>query len=305
MYKERGESQVATESMADIRRRIKSVNSTEHITNAMKLVSAAKLRRAKNTFEKTRDYFHYVTGSIADIFYDGNEVPEKYLEGSREVVNTCFIIITSERGLCGSFNSNVIKQAEIEIEDDPNRSVLIMIGTKGKEYFEKRGKYIHSEYEMPPENISFADTKMIAKTVVDMYDKGVIDKVVLISTAFVNNLEQKVKSLQLLPFKMQDKEDFTTHDAQVFDTRERQVEYEPSIDEVFNYLIPKYVEIMLYSSVIESATCEHAARRMAMESATDNARDMLSKLSLYYNRARQSAITNEIIEVVSGSEAQK
>ena len=146
---------------------------------------------------------------------------------------------------------------------------------------------------------------MIAKTVVDMYDKGVIDKVVLISTAFVNNLEQKVKSLQLLPFKMQDKEDFTTHDAQVFDTRERQVEYEPSIDEVFNYLIPKYVEIMLYSSVIESATCEHAARRMAMESATDNARDMLSKLSLYYNRARQSAITNEIIEVVSGSEAQK
>lgn len=93
---------------------------------------------------------------------------------------------------------------------------------------------------------------MIAKTVVDMYDKGVIDKVVLISTAFVNNLEQKVKSLQLLPFKMQDKEDFTTHDAQVFDTRERQVEYEPSIDEVFNYLIPKYVEIMLYSSVIES-----------------------------------------------------
>ena len=291
--------------MADIRRRIKSVTSTEHITNAMKLVSASKLRKAKNTFEKTRDYFHYVTESISDIFYDANEVPERYLEGSREIVNTCFIIITSERGLCGSFNSGVIKQAEIEIEDDPNRSVLIMIGTKGKEYFEKRGKYIHSEYVMPPENFSFAETKMIPKNVVDMYDKGVIDKVVLISTGFVNNLEQEVRSVQLLPFKMEKDDHISTHDAVEFDTRERQVEYEPSIDEVFNYLIPKYVEIVLYSSVIESATCEHAARRMAMESATDNARDMLAKLSLNYNRARQSAITNVIIEVVSGSEAQK
>lgn len=291
--------------MADIRRRIKSVTSTEHITNAMKLVSASKLRKAKNTFEKTRDYFHYVTESISDIFYDASEVPERYLEGSREIVNTCFIIITSERGLCGSFNSGVIKQAEIEIEDDPNRSVLIMIGTKGKEYFEKRGKYIHSEYVMPPENFSFAETKMIAKNVVDMYDKGVIDKVVLISTGFVNNLEQEVRSVQLLPFKIEKDDHISTHDAVEFDTRERQVEYEPSIDEVFNYLIPKYVEIVLYSSVIESATCEHAARRMAMESATDNARDMLAKLSLNYNRARQSAITNEIIEVVSGSEAQK
>ena len=271
----------------------------------MKLVSASKLRKAKNTFEKTRDYFHYVTESISDIFYDANEVPERYLEGSRKIVNTCFIIITSERGLCGSFNSGVIKQAEIEIEDDPNRSVLIMIGTKGKEYFEKRGKYIHSEYVMPPENFSFAETKMIAKNVVDMYDKGVIDKVVLISTGFVNNLEQEVRSVQLLPFKMEKDDHISTHDAVEFDTRERQVEYEPSIDEVFNYLIPKYVEIVLYSSVIESATCEHAARRMAMESATDNARDMLAKLSLNYNRARQSAITNEIIEVVSGSEAQK
>ena len=91
-----------------------------------------------------------MTGSIADRFYDGNEVPERYLEGSREVVNTCFIIITSERGLCGSFNSNVIKQAEIEIEDDPNRSVLIMIGTKGKEYFEKRGKYITASMKCRP-----------------------------------------------------------------------------------------------------------------------------------------------------------
>ncbi len=295
---------MAATNMADIRRRIKSVSSTEHITNAMKLVSAAKLRKARNNFDRTKEYFHYMTESISEIFYDAAAVPEKYLEGNREIVNTCFIIVTSERGLCGSFNANVIKQAEIEIEDDPNRSVLIAIGSKGKEYFEKRGKYIHSEYLMPPENITFSEMRKIANMVIDMYDEGTVDRVVLISTAFVNNLEQEVKSVQLLPFKVKAKEEYSMTDTHYIDTRSREVEYEPSVEEVFNYLIPKYVEILLYGSVLESATCEHAARRMAMESATDNAREMLSQLSLYYNRARQASITNEIIEVVSGSEAQ-
>lgn len=292
--------------MADIRRRIRSIRSTEHITNAMKLVSAAKLRKARNTFDRTKEYFHYMTESISEIFHDAEAVPEKYLEGNREIVNTCFIIVTSERGLCGAFNANVIREAEAEIEDDPNRSVLIAVGSKGKEYFEKRGKYIHSEYLMPPEDISFAQTREIAQTVLELYEEKKVDRVVLISTAFVNNLEQEVKSVQLLPFKVSEKEDYgvTDIDTHPYDTKSREVEYEPSVEAVFNYLIPKYVEIMLYGSILESATCEHAARRMAMESATDNAREMLSQLSLYYNRARQAAITNEIIEVVSGSEAQ-
>lgn len=292
--------------MADIRRRIRSIRSTEHITNAMKLVSAAKLRKARNTFDRTKEYFHYMTESISEIFHDAEAVPEKYLEGNREIVNTCFIIVTSERGLCGAFNANVIREAEAEIEDDPNRSVLIAVGSKGKEYFEKRGKYIHSEYLMPPEDISFVQTREIAQTVLELYEEKKVDRVVLISTAFVNNLEQEVKSVQLLPFKVSEKEDYgvTDIDTHPYDTKSREVEYEPSVEAVFNYLIPKYVEIMLYGSILESATCEHAARRMAMESATDNAREMLSQLSLYYNRARQAAITNEIIEVVSGSEAQ-
>ena len=297
---------MAGNSMADIRRRIRSIRSTEHITNAMKLVSAAKLRKARNTFDRTKEYFHYMTESISEIFHDAEAVPEKYLEGNREIVNTFFIIVTSERGLCGAFNANVIREAEAEIEDDPNRSVLIAVGSKGKEYFEKRGKYIHSEYLMPPEDISFAQTREIAQTVLGLKNAGFGDIIVMISTAFVNNLEQEVKSVQLLPFEVSDKEEYgvTDIDTHPYDTKHREVEYEPSVDAVFNYLIPKYVEIMLYGSILESATCEHAARRMAMESATDNARDMLSQLSLYYNRARQAAITNEIIEVVSGSEAQ-
>ena len=288
---------MASNNMPDIKRRIKSVTSTEHITSAMKLVSAAKLRKAKATFERTNEYFHYVTESIDEIFKNSSRIPEKYLAGNREIENTCYIIITSCKGLCGSFNSSVIKQAELELASASEDSVIVAIGSKGKEYFEKRGKNIFCDYLLPPEEITFEETRTMARKIIDMYDKGKIDCVRLIYTSFVNNLEQQVQSVQLLPFEIEKSMDVMKID--------NQVEYEPSVEAVFNYLVPKYVEILLYGAVIESATCEHAARRMAMENATDNAREMLGQLSLFYNRARQAAITNEIIEVVSGSEAQK
>ena len=286
---------MAASNMQDIKRRIKSINSIEHITSAMKLVSAAKLRRAKATFEKTTEYFHFITDSIAEIFNNAAEVPNKYLEGSREINRTCYIIITSCKGLCGSFNSNVIRAATREIGQE--QPVIVAIGTRGRDYFRKRGKEIVAEYLAPPESISFLETREISKPIIELYDSGEIDRVVLVYTSFVNNLEQQVKTVQLLPFKIENNPDVLRV--------EREVEYEPSVEDVFNYLVPKYVEIVVFGAIIESATCEHAARRMAMESATDNAREMLGDLSLYYNRARQAAITNEIIEVVSGSEAQK
>lgn len=288
---------MAGNDMRDIKRRIRSVNSMEHITNAMKLVSAAKLRKAKRTFEKTRENFHYVTESIQEIFNNTSEVPEKYLKGNREIKTTCYIIVTSSRGLCGSFNSNVIKEAEKEIQKDWEKPVIIAVGTKGKDYFKKRGFDIHGEYMLPPESISFLETHDISKPIIDMYNTGEIDEVMLIYTSFVSSLEQKVRVETLLPFEINNDPDFPNLD--------KQVDYEPSVDEVFNYLVPKYVEIMVYSAIVESATCEHAARRMAMESATDNAREMMDELSLYYNRARQAAITNEISEIVGGAEALK
>ena len=137
----------------------------------------------------------------------------------------------------------------------------------------------------------------MSKPIIEMYNSGEIDEVVLIYTSFISSLEQEVKNVTLLPFDIE-------RDPEIMKL-EKQVEYEPSVDAVFNYLVPKYVEMMIYAAVVESATCEHAARRMAMENATDNAREMLDNLSLYYNRARQSAITDEIIEIVAGSEAQK
>ncbi len=288
---------MGSSSMQDIKRRIKSVTSTEHITNAMKLVSAGKLRKAKATFEKTNENFHYITHSIAEIFNNSSEVPRQYLLGNREIKTTCYIIVTSCRGLCGGFNTNIIKEAEREIRADWEKPVIVAIGTKGKEYFEKRGYDIYSEYLAPPESISFLETQKMSKPIIEMYNSGEIDEVVLIYTSFISSLEQEVKNVTLLPFDIE-------RDPEIMKL-EKQVEYEPSVDAVFNYLVPKYVEMMIYAAVVESATCEHAARRMAMENATDNAREMLDNLSLYYNRARQSAITDEIIEIVAGSEAQK
>lgn len=288
---------MASNNMRDIKRRIRSVNSMEHITNAMKLVSAAKLRKAKNTFEKTREYFHYVTESIEEIFNNTSEVPTRYLQGNREIKTTCYIIITSSRGLCGGFNSNVIKEAAREIEKDWEKPVIVAIGGRGKEYFEKRGFEIFEEYMLPPESISFVETRDISKPIIELYDAGKIDEVVLIYTSFVSSMEQKVRSVTLLPFEI--------HRDPDFPVLEKQVDYEPSVEEVFNYLVPKYVEIMVYGAIVESATCEHAARRMAMENATDNARDVMSELTLFYNRTRQAAITNEISEIVGGAEALK
>ncbi|MCQ4638045.1 ATP synthase F1 subunit gamma [Anaerovorax odorimutans] len=288
---------MATSSMQDIKRRIKSVNSTEHITNAMKLVSAGKLRKAKATFEKTNENFHYITHSIAEIFNNSSEVPKQYLLGNREIKTTCYIIVTSCKGLCGGFNSNIIKEAEREILADWEKPLIVAIGSRGKEYFEKRGYEIYSEYLAPPESISFLETQKMSKPIIEMYNEGKIDEVVLIYTSFISSLEQEVKNVTLLPFDIENDPEIMKLD--------KTVEYEPSVEAVFNYLVPKYVEMMIYAAVVESATCEHAARRMAMESATDNAREMLDSLSLYYNRARQSAITDEIIEIVAGSEAQK
>src|SRR5665647_1777759 len=184
---------MASGNLRDIKRRIKSVNSTEHITNAMKLVSTAKLRKAKSTFEKTREYFHYITESIEEIFNNTTDIPQKYLSGNREIKTTCYIIITSCRGLCGGFNSNVIKVAEKEIINDPEKPVIVAVGTKGRDYFKKRSYNIHGEYSAPPESISFMETREISKPIIGMYDNGEIDEVVLSYTSFVSTMEQQVK----------------------------------------------------------------------------------------------------------------
>jgi len=286
---------MAGTSMQDIKRHIRSVKNIEHITNAMRLVSAAKLSRAKAVFENTQEYLHYVTDSIDELFNSVDDIPGHYLLGNREIKKTCYVVITSNRGLAGSFNMNVIKAAESRMKEDKGKPLLVCVGGKGRDYFLHRGHEIYSEYHSPPENVSFAATRGISKPVVKLFDEGGIDEVVLVYTSFLSMLEQRVQTRRLLPFEVKINPDVLVSD--------RQIEYEPGAEEVFNYLVPKYAEIMIYQAIIESATSEHAARRMAMENATDNANDMIGELQLHYNRARQSAITREITEIVSGADA--
>lgn len=287
---------MAADNMQDIKRRIRSVTSIEHVTNAMKLVSAGKLRKAKAIFERTNENSHYITNTIAEMFNNSKEIPQRYLEGNREIKTSCYITLTSCKGLCGGFNSNILKEAQSRIDAGTESPVILAIGTKGKEYFEKRGYNICGDYLSPPENISFLEAREMMLPIIGMYDKGEIDEIVLIYTSFINSMEQEVRSVRLLPFEIENDPE-VMHNAKA-------IEYGPSMEEVFNYLVPKYAEMMLYAAIVESATCEHAARRMAMENATDSARDMLENLSLTMNRARQAAITDEIIEIVAGSEAQ-
>ncbi len=284
-------------SMQDVKRRIKSVTSMEHITNAMKLVSAAKLRRAKATFEQTNKQLHFITDTIGEIFTSTTSIPEEYLEGTRDIQNTCYIILTSSKGLCGGFNSNVIRKAEEAMQVRTSVPKVVAVGTKGRDYFAKENIEIIGDYDDPPETISFLATQQLSRPVIKMYEDGEIDEVVLVYTAYLSTLDQQATAVRMLPFKPEENRNVMLHD--------KEIEYGPSIEAVFNYLVPKYVETMVYNAIVESATCEHAARRMAMENATDNARDMLQELSLNYNRARQAAITNQLIEIVSGSEAQK
>ncbi|MDR0596215.1 MAG: ATP synthase F1 subunit gamma [Clostridiales Family XIII bacterium] len=284
-------------NIQDIKKRVKSITGIEHITNAMKLVSVAKLRRARATLDRTRAYFHSVTESIEDIFHSTDEIPSRYLRTNREAKAKapCYVVITSNRGLAGSFNTNIIKKAEEEMRGAASGAGIVAIGGRGRDYFKRRGYAILGEHVRPPEHISFVETHEITKPIIDLYDEGKVDEIVLVYTAFRSAVEQRVTSVRLLPIEISPDPDAPTGG--------KYIEYDPSAADVFDYLVPKYAEMMIYQAIVESATCEHAARHMAMENATDNARQIIADLNLFYNRARQDAITRQIIEVVGGAEA--
>jgi len=296
---------MAGSSMRDIKRRIRSVTSIEHITNAMKLVSAAKLRRAKTVFERIQEYLRFVTDKIDSICSRSADLPKHYILGGREIKRTCYIVVTSNRGLAGSYNVNIIKAAEREIKEgiklQKEAPMLVCVGNKGLGYFSKKGYEIFSSYLGAPDNITFTEAKEITRPVIDLYDEGKVDEIVIVYSTFKSTMEQRAVVKRLLPFEPKPLEEQ--------EEKKKKVpvipEYEPSVEEVFNYLVPKYAEIMAYKALIESSACEHASRRMAMQNATDNAREMIENLSQGYNRARQAAITREITEIVSGADAIK
>lgn len=282
------------QGMRDIKRRIRSVSNTKKITKAMELVSSAKLRKARTRLDITRPYFDTVIRSINEILANTDGVKHPMLT-KREVNNVLYIVLSSDRGLCGGYNSNITKLVEKHSSDKKAVSV-ITIGSKAKSYFESRHYNIKESFLQISENPTYQDALEIGSLALKLYQNGEIDEINLVYTSFVSTITYEPKVLKLLPadnFKAEEK------------AKKTLVEYEPSPESVLDYLVPKYVISAVYGGLIESSASEQGSRRVAMESATDNAEEMIGKLQLRYNRARQAAITQEISEIVGGAEALK
>ncbi len=288
---------MATANLKDIKRRIKSVESTMQITKAMELVASSKLRRAKEKAERAEPFFNMLYQMMCQIVAESGDFQSTFLQHHTGGA-VLLIAIAGDRGLAGGFNTNVFKQVQIRMEElqtAGREPVVIAIGRKAVEYFQRRNVRILAEFENIGEDITVYKALDIAERIVTLYEKGDIQAVELIYTNYVSPLVQEAHHMHVMPVEHLEHAPGGYHALTT---------YEPSPEAVFDALIPKYLAGMLYCAVIESFAAEQAARRLAMENATDNATEMITDLSLVYNRARQSAITQEITEIVSGANAQ-
>lgn len=280
------------QGVLDIKRRMRSINSTMQITKAMYLVSSAKLNKAKARVEETRPYFEITTNSVKRILSASKGMNHPFLK-SREVKKTVFIVVTADRGLAGGYNSNIIKLAEQNMNKQTD-SVIVM-GSRGRDLLKRRGYNVIESYVGITEEPEFSDAKLIGNIVMGLYESEEVDSIKLIYTKFVSAMTQEPTMITLLPSEIVDEKE----EAQNL----TQVQYEPSPESVIEYLIPKYIQGAVYGGLIESAASQQGARMTAMEAATDNAEEIIDELDLSYNRARQASITQEISEIVGGAEA--
>ena len=287
---------MASSNMKDIKRRIKSVESTRQITKAMELVSSSKLRKAKERAEKSAPYFQTLYETMCEIMSGDPSFSSIYTRKRKNNL-TLLIVIGGDRGLAGGFNANAFKLAQSRIDELSGKTdvVILPVGRKAVEYFEKRDYKIMTKYENIAENITIYGAMSIADRIIDVYNKDKIDRVEMIFTDCVSPLVQEAKHMRIIPVEKNESEG-VNHSL---------TEYEPSAESVFDSLIPQYMSGILFGAIVSSYAAEQAARRIAMENATDNANEMISSLSLIYNRARQAAITQEITEIVGGASAQE
>lgn len=280
--------------MKEIKTRIKSVESTKQITKAMELVSSSKFRKAKERAESSRPYFNTLYNTVQDIAKNTSNSRNVFLK-ERKVNNVCYIVIAGDRGLAGGYNSNILKA--VLAHNKLGTGKFIPVGKKAKESLSKRG-YEVMDYIESVEKCVYEDANRVAKAAMEAYKNGEVDEVNLVYTEFISALSQEPKIVKLLPVTI----DNTNTEIEVKKSKAA-VQYLPSADAVLGYILPKYVSGSVYGAIAESFASEQAARRTAMESATDNANEMISKLELVYNRARQAAVTQEISEIVGGAAA--
>jgi F-type H+-transporting ATPase subunit gamma len=282
-------------SLIDIRRRIRSVKNTQQITKAMKMVSAAKLRRAQDRTIASRPYgglLRKVLSNVAAAIAATDVASTNPLLARREENRILLVLITGDKGLAGAFNTNLIKAAARFAAERPNAKIsFVLIGRKGRDFFRKRAVTVTGEHIGLAAKVQFKDTAGIARQAMELFTDEKIDAVYLLYNEFKSVVSQKLTVSRVLPAELP---------AQ---TTPMDYIYEDPPAEMLDVLLPKYVEMEFYRALLESAAAEHAARMTAMDAATSNAADMIEKLTLYMNRVRQASITKEIIEVVSGAAA--
>jgi len=283
-------------TLRDIKRRISSVQNTEQITKAMKMVAASRLRRAQEAILASRPYAHKMLEVLSSLALRTNPQAHPLLH-TREPEKVDLVVVTSDRGLCGAFNSNIIRRAERFMREHPDWEITLhLVGRKANDYFKRRDVNIRKVSLNILSDVSFPHAIAVGEDVVENYLSGEIDQVYMVYNEFKSAIQQKVIVEQLLPIKPMDiSEDYYP------------VEYafEPSEDVLLAELLPRHINVQVYRVFLESVASEHGARMTAMEAASKNAGEMIDKLTLVYNRTRQAAITTELIEVVSGKEAMK
>lgn len=280
--------------MKEIKLRIKSVQSTMQITKAMELVASSKLNRAKERIERTEPYFNIVHETLSTIAYGKRDFRSPFVEPREEIKKVCYVVIAGDRGLAGGYNSNINKALEAHIASHGKPVCVVPVGKKAVEYCQRKKLEILTEQYNIVEDVTVGNCFEAAHFLADEFCKGAFDELYIVYTNFVSMLSQNATAMRILPIPYEKSE--------AKDDLKSLVLYEPNPEAVFNAVVPEYISGIFYGALSQSWASELAARRTAMDAASQNASDMIDDLSLKYNRARQGAITQEITEIVAGAE---
>jgi len=281
--------------LKEIRTQIKSIQSTKKITKAMEMVAASKMRRAAERMQASRPYAQKMREVVSHMAKGHLEYKHPYTLEREDVKRVGYIIISTDRGLCGGLNTNLFKKAFQEIADWKEQGVEVDIAVYGGKALNAFKRYgVVAEATGLGDRPELADMIGPIKVMLDAYDEGKIDRLIMVENEFINNMTQKPRSTQLVPIVSEELEELDYHWDYL---------YEPDSKEVIDALMQRYIESLIYQGVVENVACEMSSRMIAMKSATDNAGSMIDKLQLVYNKARQAAITQEISEIVAGAAA--